>query len=1456
MNGSRNYYEYGSKRVRRSGGANELSLQLATIVQRPATPIANNDFATGMIPSSSTNASIDSTPHLSVTPSETRGTLETSAQDVSADIYSYVVPTSESLSDALLSGEISQKAREYQLDLLREAKDHNVIAVLDTGSGKTLISIMLIKHMAGLEVNRLKESPAASRRISFFLVPAVPLVFQQKDYIRRSCDLRVKHYYGDMGVAAWTERKWISELADADVCVMTPDIARDILQRAFITMDMAPFYDIPPAYIIAQKLGGENVELLKKPLKQMFEACDELGPWCATMMFLQELEEAALTVKRKVVVARQSAQSGDVMKREYLETLLQIIKNIYRAIKTVFHPTPTEDQISPKVVTLINIIKEQALASGNEFCGMVFTQRRGWASVLSTLLQKWKDLDSVKAGFLVGHGTSQTNDAVTRMKVKQQQETVRQFRTGELNLLVATKVAEEGLDIRSCRLVVRFDMFETLAGYIQSRGRARHQLSLFVVMAEARNPGHRKMIESMQKEEQNMREAIIARQNAIAEELDDASEDDGTEPDEMYIVENTGASISKSSAIGRIHNYCSLLPSDKYCDNRPNFIILTEEGGYAVELKMPVGVPTDCQSLKSAVKGSKTAAKRTAAFEMVKMLHRAGELDDRLSPLRPVKEKQEAPALEKIRRQIRDYDVHIPFALRTRWADVDGGWLMIVNQVDAQGSERLMDLGFLSSGRPEIQNARLVFKEHETSTRTISACVRIPLTAEEIKKIKRFHYRLFSGILRTDLPSDAEWNPLVVPLCCAPGGLPEGGIDWTIIDCCQKEEDESLLGWAGSFDDLIVHDRIYHGRNYAVNSVLEGVNPFTEDFGGNFKTRKTVAEFYTGSLGCKERISPEQEVLVGTPLPYITQHIDEPPRPTKEAYLIPQFCTVYPIPARIMTRDALIIPLLMRRLLHLLATRDLKVGRGLQLRGRDGLMLEEEAFPASIELLECALTAKEAAEFWNYERLETLGDSFLKVQQTVHFFVHHPDKREDGLTNLRSQAERNSTLHGHATQTGVANFILKDPLSRSSYAPPSLNEAKIKISMSDKTVADLAEAIIGANVVDAGVPGGAQAVQLLLDSQYEVDWKRYDTIWKQNRRVGMTVETAESLLLEKVQERLGYKFADVAYLVEALTHASAEHGNAQNYQRLEFLGDAVLNFLTMRYLFGLPQKLQPSSLSDIRSELVCNQFLACVSWYYIYLQKFLFVTRCSDCRYLDRALALPKNLQYISSALAADLRNFGTELEEMVMQSGDEGLMQMMGLRNDEVEAMDDVSQISSDLDDIHMDHAESTDATLNLRPDLVGTSTKSSKLEPLFWNDLQEAPKTLGDLYESVLGAVLVDSGFDIQQAWMVMDKTLMKPWLNRFKMALETYDGVTKFNAEAELHRLEGKLRCRHFNRLTDEPCIDADVTCTIQVHGTVVGMGKGKSKSAARRAAAANVVEKVRGQPDWLSSHCKCD
>jgi ribonuclease-3 len=82
--------------------------------------------------------------------------------------------------------------------------------------------------------------------------------------------------------------------------------------------------------------------------------------------------------------------------------------------------------------------------------------------------------------------------------------------------------------------------------------------------------------------------------------------------------------------------------------------------------------------------------------------------------------------------------------------------------------------------------------------------------------------------------------------------------------------------------------------------------------------------------------------------------------------------------------------------------------------------------------------------------------------------------------------------------------------------------------------------------------------------------------------------------LEQLQRRLGYTFRDASLLECAITHTSftADQPAAENNQRLEFLGDAVLQILLAEALFRLFPADREGLLSKRRSLLVNQNFLA------------------------------------------------------------------------------------------------------------------------------------------------------------------------------------------------------------------------------------------------------------------------
>ena len=83
--------------------------------------------------------------------------------------------------------------------------------------------------------------------------------------------------------------------------------------------------------------------------------------------------------------------------------------------------------------------------------------------------------------------------------------------------------------------------------------------------------------------------------------------------------------------------------------------------------------------------------------------------------------------------------------------------------------------------------------------------------------------------------------------------------------------------------------------------------------------------------------------------------------------------------------------------------------------------------------------------------------------------------------------------------------------------------------------------------------------------------------------------------MEDLEKKLNYSFRNPALLEEALSHSSYanEHRSAglRSNERLEFLGDSVLGFVTAEFLFRQHPDLPEGDLTRIRAALVCEQSL-------------------------------------------------------------------------------------------------------------------------------------------------------------------------------------------------------------------------------------------------------------------------
>lgn len=81
--------------------------------------------------------------------------------------------------------------------------------------------------------------------------------------------------------------------------------------------------------------------------------------------------------------------------------------------------------------------------------------------------------------------------------------------------------------------------------------------------------------------------------------------------------------------------------------------------------------------------------------------------------------------------------------------------------------------------------------------------------------------------------------------------------------------------------------------------------------------------------------------------------------------------------------------------------------------------------------------------------------------------------------------------------------------------------------------------------------------------------------------------------LQLFEEKIGYRFKDKKLLERALTHSSYANENKlpHDNERLEFLGDSVLGFVTAEYLFEEFKSRQEGALTKLRAAVVCEKSL-------------------------------------------------------------------------------------------------------------------------------------------------------------------------------------------------------------------------------------------------------------------------
>ncbi|XP_074852667.1 endoribonuclease Dicer isoform X2 [Carettochelys insculpta] len=276
----------------------------------------------------------------------------------------------------------------------------------------------------------------------------------------------------------------------------------------------------------------------------------------------------------------------------------------------------------------------------NILCGIIFVERRYTAVVLNRLIKEAgkqdPELAYISSNFITGHGIGKNQPRNKQMEVefRKQEEVLRKFRAHETNLLIATSIVEEGVDIPKCNLVVRFDLPTEYRSYVQSKGRARAPISNYIMLADTdKIKSFEEDLKTYKAIEKILRNKCSKSVDTSETEAEPIVDDDDIFPPYVLRPDDSSPRVTINTAIGHINRYCARLPSDPFTHLAPKCKTreLPDNTFYST-LYLPINSP-----LRAAIVGPPMScarlAERVVALVCCEKLHKIGELDDHLMPV-------------------------------------------------------------------------------------------------------------------------------------------------------------------------------------------------------------------------------------------------------------------------------------------------------------------------------------------------------------------------------------------------------------------------------------------------------------------------------------------------------------------------------------------------------------------------------------------------------------------------------------------------------------------------------------------------------------------------------------------------------------------------------------------------------------------------------------------------------
>lgn len=1174
----------------------------------------------------------------------------------------------------------------------------------------------------------------------------------------------------------------------------------------------------------AVKARYGHIHVFSGTFERATDVARHLGRWCADCFLLQSLSPEK-SVKYEIAVQRNFYARRAHHDVKELDDALKEVRDavdfVQQEAVSFLSKTDMSD-LSPKVLELAKYLAMQFEKPSNHRC-IVFVDRRATARILARLFRQIGS-QHMRGYFLVGgnHG-GVDEDAFS---FRQQVFTLLKFRKGELNCLFATSVAEEGLDVPDCNLVIRFDIYNTMIQYVQSRGRARNKNSNFIHMIEMGNSVHEERLNEVRYQEASMRSFC----NLLPEDRKLQGTDDSVEQLlekeknlRVYIEPSTGAKLNYGNCLGILANFVSAVPTESDEPQHPTYIISSQGPKFIAEVILPENAPL--RSAIGKVHTKKKLAKRSAAFDACIELRRKKYMNEHFLPVY----QKSLPAMRNALLAV-DSKKTEGYAMRIKpsvWADGRGTVpdCLFVTVVDfPKGLERThQQLALLTRAPMPHFPSFPIFLNDGKATPVVSASLQVPIQVSEdtLQKLTKYTLQIFEDVFSKTYEADSS----KVSYWLAPATLSLPHDDGEISQTTQQTDAVSVIDWE-HLDEVFKHgsykwtrempsdflqDRfvvdVYDGSRKFFSKGVDPSRKATDPIPEGVAKSKRTGTILDYSISLWKKAREEKEALWDRDQPVmeaekillrrnmLAQAEQKEVQQITRAFLCPQPLRLSALKPGI-AAACLTWPAVIHRFeAYLISIEGCKsIGVDCGPAWALASFTKDSDNQGDYEQEERVNFQRGMGE--NYERLEFIGDTFLKTATTISTFIMNPNEDEFEFHVRRMQMLCNKNLFETAIQLKLYEYIRSQAFSRRTWYPEGMkllagtgvikgkekemyHEAKDH-RLGEKTIADVCEALIGAAFLTHDQPGNwhpehwqaaVQATTTLVSSQDHTmqKWDDYKAAYRKPKYQTGDVTAAQKDLAAKVETEHRYHFTYPRLAYSAFMHPSVPfmHEKVPNYQRLEFLGDALLDMASITYLFYKYPDKDPQWLTEHKMAMVSNKFLGAL---------------CVN-------LGFHKHLRHHHAKLQHQIQDYATELLEAKRVAG------------------------------------ESRD----------------------YWTTVSDPPKCLPDIVEAYVGAMFIDSDFDYAQVQRFFDEHVL--W---YFEDMRIYDSFANNHPCTHLHNLlQTSFGCMDYRLMARElPAVPGstserkDVMAVVMIHDKIIAYSGGKSGRYARLRVANKALELLDG------------